>query len=209
MVTGAEAKPTVQTQILRGQLPIVLDLGMLSAIPVVQAIINDSWLYSTLGWLDPWYYLGYGLNYLDPTYLNDYYKVSRVPWILVEFVTRSSALPRRCQLDPADRHSRVGKRWSLPPVQPHSRTLRCLCRRRRLCCVSVRPCLRWCRLSKCPGGPAICADLVAGDTLRRYWGAQEAAVLRWSDRRPYPSFKCRLCKPNSSVGGALCLHLPG
>lgn len=61
------------------------------AIPVAQALINQSWIYSPLGYLDPWYYLGYGLNYADPAFLNDYYKISRLPWILVQYIVRSIA----------------------------------------------------------------------------------------------------------------------
>ncbi len=88
MVTSAEAKPAIRTQILDRRLSFLLDFCLLTAIPLVQAMINDTWLFTPAGWLDSWYYLGYGLNYTDPTYLNDYYKVSRLPWILVEFVAR-------------------------------------------------------------------------------------------------------------------------
>ena len=44
------------------------------------------WLYSPAGWLDPWVYLGFALNYLDPTFFDDYYKSARLPWILTLLV---------------------------------------------------------------------------------------------------------------------------
>ena len=68
----------------------LLDLGIIWIIPLVQAVINDAWLYQPIGWLDPWYYLGYGLNYYsDPTFpFPGYYKSSRLPWIFLEFIAR-------------------------------------------------------------------------------------------------------------------------
>ena len=75
--------------LLRKRQSTFLDLGIVWIIPLVQAIINDGWLYSPIGWLDPWYYLGYGLNYSDPTFpFPGYYKSSRLPWIFVEFIAR-------------------------------------------------------------------------------------------------------------------------
>jgi len=72
---------------------IIADLGLLAAIPLVQAMINDDWLFSPIGWYDPWYYLGYALNYADPTFLNDYYKISRLPWIFAEIAARNLCSP--------------------------------------------------------------------------------------------------------------------
>jgi len=87
------APPVAETQPQQDLAPqnrtsCLIDLAILWAIPLIQAIINDAWLYSPIGWLDPWYYLGYGLDYSDPTFLDDYYKASRLPWILVEFAAR-------------------------------------------------------------------------------------------------------------------------
>lgn len=91
--TPFNAEPTVRAQVRDMRSSSALDLGMLSTIPLVQAMINDGWLYSPAGWLDPWYYLGYGLNYTDPSFLNDYYKISRLPWILMEFAARNLFSP--------------------------------------------------------------------------------------------------------------------
>jgi len=71
----------------------LINIIILAAIPLIQATINDAWLYAPAGYLDSWYYFGFGLNYLDPTYLSDLYKASRLPWILVEFIARSLFSP--------------------------------------------------------------------------------------------------------------------
>jgi hypothetical protein len=47
---------------------------------------NDTWLYSKIGDLDTWVYAGYGLHWADPAFMNWYYKASRLPWVLYEFV---------------------------------------------------------------------------------------------------------------------------
>ncbi len=60
---------------------------LLAMIPIVMSIINSSWLYTQIGWLDPWYNVGYFLHYDDPQFLNSYYKVARLSWIIPGFVT--------------------------------------------------------------------------------------------------------------------------
>jgi hypothetical protein len=47
---------------------------------------NDNWLYSSIGHLDTWYYVAYGLYWSDPTFLTGDYKASRLPWVLYEFL---------------------------------------------------------------------------------------------------------------------------
>ncbi|MCO6187966.1 hypothetical protein [Rhizobium sp. L1K21] len=47
-------------------------------------------MFTAVGWLDPWYYIGYGLNYDNPDFLDDYYKISRLPWILIEYFVRDN-----------------------------------------------------------------------------------------------------------------------
>jgi hypothetical protein len=64
------------------------DILFILALVILQLLINDDWVYSRIGQLDSWYYIGYGLHYRDPNFLNDYYKVSRLPWVLTEFVVR-------------------------------------------------------------------------------------------------------------------------
>ncbi len=71
----------------------IYDCAIILIIPVLLAAMNDTWLYPTIGWLDEWYYVGYGLNYSDPDFLPQYYKISRLPWILVEVVMRNLFTP--------------------------------------------------------------------------------------------------------------------
>ena len=59
---------------------------LLATISVVMSIINSSWLYTPIGWLDPWYNVAYFLHYSDPTFLSGYYKAARLPWIIPGFV---------------------------------------------------------------------------------------------------------------------------
>jgi hypothetical protein len=47
---------------------------------------NDSWVYSRIGDLDTWMYVGYGLYWGDPAVMPWNYKASRLPWILYEFL---------------------------------------------------------------------------------------------------------------------------
>jgi hypothetical protein len=47
---------------------------------------NDSWVYSKIGDLDTWLYVGYGLYWGDPAFMPANYKASRLPWILYEFL---------------------------------------------------------------------------------------------------------------------------
>jgi hypothetical protein len=58
---------------------------LLVAIPIVLSIINSSWLYTPMGYLDPWYNVGYFLHYSDPNFLNTYYKIARLSWIIPGF----------------------------------------------------------------------------------------------------------------------------
>jgi hypothetical protein len=56
---------------------------------------NDSLLYSKVGDLDTWYYVAYGLHWGDPQFLQGYYKGSRLPWILYEFIHYQLLGPER------------------------------------------------------------------------------------------------------------------
>jgi hypothetical protein len=54
---------------------------------------NSDSFFSPIGWLDPFYYMGYGLYYAIPDVMNDYYKVSRLPWNLLQFAARQIFRP--------------------------------------------------------------------------------------------------------------------
>ena len=63
----------------------LIHLTFIVTAPLLLAVFNTEWLYSPAGWLDPWVYLGYAINYADPTFFDDYYKIARLPWILTLF----------------------------------------------------------------------------------------------------------------------------
>lgn len=58
----------------------------IGSIPIVLAIINSNWLFTPIGYLDPWYNVGYFLHYNDESHLNWYYKISRLSWIIPGYI---------------------------------------------------------------------------------------------------------------------------
>ncbi|KAB0269710.1 hypothetical protein [Microvirga brassicacearum] len=54
---------------------------LLIAVPVLLGLRNPGWLYTPIGYLDPWYNVGYFLHYGDPNFLPGHYKESRLSWI--------------------------------------------------------------------------------------------------------------------------------
>jgi hypothetical protein len=61
--------------------------------PIAMSLINDSWLYTEIAWLDPWYNIAYFLHYSDPNFLNWYYKIARLPWIIPGYLAYSVFTP--------------------------------------------------------------------------------------------------------------------
>jgi hypothetical protein len=59
-----------------------VSVACLVLIPIIIGLRHDDWLYSPIGYIDPWYNVGYFLNYFDPTFLNGYYKEDRVSWLV-------------------------------------------------------------------------------------------------------------------------------
>ena len=68
------------------------------AVPVALYLVNPAWLYTPPGWLDSWVPVGLGLNYTDPTIANADYKISRLPWNLLEFIVRHSLRENLAQI---------------------------------------------------------------------------------------------------------------
>ena len=87
------------------QTPAASPRGMMMAVAaaalalVVVGLVarNDSWIYTRIGWLDPWTYVGFGYSYDKPAFDADDYKLARLPWILVEFYTRRVFAPVAAQ----------------------------------------------------------------------------------------------------------------
>ena len=55
--------------------------------------VSDDWVFTPIAWLDGWYYVGYGYQYLDPSFQPHNYKISRLPWVLYQFVFRQLFAP--------------------------------------------------------------------------------------------------------------------
>jgi hypothetical protein len=54
---------------------------------------NSTIFFNPVGWLDPYAYTGIGLYYDIPDFAASYYKISRVPWNILEFLARQTLLP--------------------------------------------------------------------------------------------------------------------
>src|SRR5947207_202455 len=67
---------------------------LLLAIPLILAAAQRDWLYTPIGYLDPWYNVGYFLHYSDSTFLGGHYKESRLSWIAPGFVLYQLLTPR-------------------------------------------------------------------------------------------------------------------
>src|SRR5690349_12691107 len=57
-------------------------IAVLIAMPLVMASLGREWLYTPIGYLDPWYNVGFFMFYQDPAFLPDHYKLQRLPWLL-------------------------------------------------------------------------------------------------------------------------------
>jgi len=66
----------------------------LSLIPIILALVNQEWMFTRAGESDPWSYISLGYFYFkDPLLGSSSYKISRVPWILVESFIRNLFTP--------------------------------------------------------------------------------------------------------------------
>jgi hypothetical protein len=59
---------------------------------ILLALINNNWIFTPKGYLDPWLYFGYGLTFDDNHFgghlKNGYYKLSRIPWVYTQYIVR-------------------------------------------------------------------------------------------------------------------------
>src|SRR4029078_11350183 len=64
----------------------LLNCLLLAAIPIAMSIVNSDWLYTSIGFIDPWVNVGYFLHYSDPEFGAGYYKGARLSWIIPGFI---------------------------------------------------------------------------------------------------------------------------
>jgi hypothetical protein len=50
--------------------------------PLLLLLATREWVFTSPGYIDPWHYVGFFLNYTEPLYWDDAYKLARLPWIL-------------------------------------------------------------------------------------------------------------------------------
>jgi len=58
------------------------------ASPLMLLAGSVEWLFSPAGYIDPWHYVGYFLNYHEPAYSAGSYKLARLPWILSGWIVQ-------------------------------------------------------------------------------------------------------------------------
>jgi Dolichyl-phosphate-mannose-protein mannosyltransferase len=63
------------------------------AYQLFQYFYNPTTFYNSVGYIDPYVSVGYGLYYSIPDFLDWYYKVSRLPWNILEFTARHILRP--------------------------------------------------------------------------------------------------------------------
>ncbi len=70
-----------------------LAIPVLSIIPIILALVNQEWLFTRAGEVDPWAYVGLGYYYFKDPALNNGYKISRLSWVLIESLVRNLSTP--------------------------------------------------------------------------------------------------------------------
>src|ERR1700726_1099856 len=77
----------------RAFLSSIMDVIVITSIPLVLLLLNNTWIYPKYSNIDEWMYVGYGYNYFDPAFYTANYKISRLPWVLTEALVRGSFPP--------------------------------------------------------------------------------------------------------------------
>ena len=67
-----------------------IDCVIITLVPLTLLLLNQNWIYARYFNIDEWMYVGYGYSYLDPTFYATNYKISRLPWVLLEALVRGS-----------------------------------------------------------------------------------------------------------------------
>ena len=77
----------------RNTLISIIDVITIISVPFFLLFLNNNWIYAKYANIDEWIYVGYGYSYLDPTFLVTNYKISRLPWVLLEALVRGAFSP--------------------------------------------------------------------------------------------------------------------
>ncbi len=83
-----------QNEVKGSTLSTWISILTLSLIPIILALVNQEWMFTRAGEDDPWWYISLGyFYYKDPLLASNSYKISRLPWILVEYIIRNLFTP--------------------------------------------------------------------------------------------------------------------
>lgn len=70
---------------------------LIALIPIIIGSVNSKTIFDAIGGIDPYNFVGAGLDYDQPGFGGVGYKISRVPWILVEYWYRHALPPIAAQ----------------------------------------------------------------------------------------------------------------
>jgi len=88
----AGADPQAGTVTLRS--PHVVIAGLIASLaPLALLTVNRNWIFTPEAFLDPWHYVGFFREYLNPNYAPGAYKLARLPWILAGYLAHSVLSP--------------------------------------------------------------------------------------------------------------------
>jgi hypothetical protein len=64
---------------------------------IILALLYNAWMFTPAGYLDPWYYVGYGYTFDDRKFAGhlkgEHYKLSRILWIFLQYIVRKFFSP--------------------------------------------------------------------------------------------------------------------
>ena len=61
--------------------------------PLSLALVNDDWLFTPVGYLDPFQYVGLFMNFDRPDFLAGHYKLARLPWVISGYLAYQALPP--------------------------------------------------------------------------------------------------------------------
>ncbi len=72
-------------------------VALVALAPVAIGVANPGVVFDPMGSIDPFVFLGLGLDYDIPSVWSWYYKISRVPWIAIQYCFRHALPPVAAQ----------------------------------------------------------------------------------------------------------------
>jgi len=91
--SGAAATPSTTAAPALWSREVLIAGAIVSCAPLVLLAFNRDWFFTAEGFLDPWHYVGFFREYLNPDFSRGAYKLGRLPWILSGFLVNRAFSP--------------------------------------------------------------------------------------------------------------------